>query len=140
MPAKPRRCKDCEAEGVTSLRPTPFPGPRCTTHHRVTQKKRRAAAHDRSVQATYDLAPGDYGRLYEHQGGLCAGCRRAKGTGGRRLAVDHNHATGEVRGLLCTPCNQAVGHFRDDPQAFLRLAEYLVNPPARAVLRTKDGS
>jgi len=136
---KIKKCRDCEAQGVTTLRPAPHPGPRCVTHHREVTKARKAAAHDNRVVSTYDgMGPGDYAKLYLHQGGVCAGCRRAKGTGRRRLAVDHNHETGEVRGLLCSPCNQLVGHFRDDPQAFLRLAEYLVNPPARAVLRAQE--
>lgn len=136
---KPRICVDCVARGGNTSRPAPYPGPRCATDHRAVVKARKAAAHDRMVVTTYqNMRPGDYQLLYVFQDGLCAGCRRARGTGRRRLAVDHNHETGEVRGLLCSPCNQLVGHFRDDPQAFLRLAEYLVNPPARAVLRAQE--
>ena len=83
----------------------------------------------------YGLADGEYDRLYRFQGGVCAGCRRSTGAV-RRLAVDHNHATGEVRGLLCKPCNRMVGWFRDDPLTFLRLAEYLEAPPARRMRLT----
>lgn len=82
------------------------------------------------MQATYGLGEGDYQRLYEFQGGRCAGCRRATGAA-RRLAVDHHHGTGEVRGLLCKPCNRMLGWYRDDPSTFLRLAQYLTDPPAR---------
>lgn len=89
------------------------------------------------VQKTYGLGPGDYERLYAAQGGYCAGCRRARGVV-RKLAVDHHHGTGEVRGLLCGVCNQLVGHFRDDPSTFLRLAEYLTSPPARGVLVPRE--
>ena len=138
MTTKIKKCKDCEAEGVKALRPTPFPGPRCTTHHREVTKARRSAIHEKSVQRTYGLAPGDYQRIYEHQSGVCAGCQRAKGTGRRKLAVDHDHKTGMVRGLLCSTCNEILGHYRDDPRALMRLAEYLVNPPARAVLRASE--
>lgn len=123
-------CKDCAAEGVVTTRPSPYPGPRCATHHRRVVRGRQARSHDRRVQATYGLAEGDYERLYLFQGGRCAGCQRATGAT-RRLAVDHHHVTGEVRGLLCSPCNRMVGHFRDDPATFLRLADYLVNPPWR---------
>ena len=123
-------CKDCVAEGVTTKRVAIYPGPRCATHHRQVVKDRRTRTHDRRVQATYGLAEGDYVRLYLFQGGRCAGCQRATGAR-KRLAVDHHHVTGEVRGLLCGPCNRMVGHFRDDPSTFLRLADYLTNPPAR---------
>lgn len=82
------------------------------------------------MQATYGLAEGDYDRLYQYQGGVCAGCRRATGRT-KRLAVDHHHATGEVRGLLCGPCNQVLGRYRDDPSTLQRLIDYLMSPPAR---------
>ena len=124
------RCKDCVTEGVTTVRPVKHPGPRCATHHREFTKDRRVRRHDLRVQAIYGLAEGDYERLYRFQDGRCAGCQRSTGRT-RRLAVDHHHGTGEVRGLLCKPCNRMVGWFRDDPATFQRLARYLVDPPAR---------
>ena len=66
--------------------------------------------------------------MFDRQGGVCAICQRAKGIS-RRLAVDHNHATGAVRGLLCAPCNQFIGYLRDDAAAFRRGYEYLSAPP-----------
>lgn len=41
-----------------------------------------------------------------------------------RLHVDHNHATGAVRGILCSPCNVALGYLRDDPERIDALAAY----------------
>lgn len=79
----------------------------------------------------YGLKPGDYDKIYAVQGGRCPICQRATGKA-KRLAVDHNHATGEVRGLLCGHCNEKiVGYLRDDPKAFARAIDYLLNPPAR---------
>jgi hypothetical protein len=58
--------------------------------------------------------------LLRSQGGLCAICRVAPA-----VHVDHDHATGTVRGMLCFPCNAAIGHLRDDPATVRRAAAYL---------------
>lgn len=139
----PRRCRDCTAEGITTTRKAPHPGPRCSTHHRTVRSQRRDTAWERRLWDTYHITPQEYWAIHEAQGGCCYGCRRAKGTGKKKLAVDHDHSCcpgpiscGQcVRGLLCAPCNRNVlGHLRDDPEALRRLAGYLENPPARAVL------
>jgi hypothetical protein len=134
----PRRCKDCAAEGVTTARPTPHPGPRCVTHHRAELRRRRDAAHGRRTQATYSLTPEEYRKLYEAQGRRCAICRRATGAT-KRLAVDHDHTCcpgpvscgGCVRGLLCGPCNSMLSHARDSVDLFHRAAQYLRDWPSR---------
>ena len=76
------------------------------------------------VMKTYGLEAGEYAKLYTEQGGVCAICRRATGKT-KRLAVDHDHDTGRVRGLLCGPCNKLVGYLRNSPEAFRRGADYL---------------
>ncbi len=123
-------CKDCLPD---SKRPAPYPGPRCFTHHIAKKRSNAARAHERTIIAMFGLAPGEYARLYAAQGGRCYICEWATGKT-KRLAVDHNHKTGEVRGLLCGPCNEMLGRFRDNPVRFLRGYEYLTNPPARRVL------
>lgn len=131
---KEKRCKDCVARGVMTQREAKHPGPRCFTHHREFKRDQKARNHDKRVQAVYGLEPGDYEKLLEAQGGRCAikGCR-ATGRS-KRLAVDHHHASGEIRGLLCSVHNRSIGDNRDDPEAFRSLANYLENPPARTVL------
>lgn len=137
-------CKDCFKEWqahptepgqkVPAARPAPYPGPRCATHHRENRRAARERAHAAMVQRTYNLKPGDYEKLYQAQGGHCAICERATGAT-RKLSVDHDHETGEVRGLLCRPCNNMLGHSRDDWHMFARATRYLVCPPAREILK-----
>jgi hypothetical protein len=131
---KAKPCKDCVAAGRPLNRPAPHPGPRCATDHRAFKKAQKERNHDRMVQTVYGLAPGDYERLLQAQGGTCAvhGCR-ANGKS-KKLAVDHDHATGEVRGILCGRHNQLIGYHRDSPEAFRSIAAYLESPPARLVL------
>lgn len=129
MKPKPRRfCKDCENNGKVP-RPAPHPGPRCATHHRAAVKASKAVAHEKRVQKVYGLAPGEYGRLYEFQGGRCAICERATGAA-KKLSVDHDHKTGLVRGLLCGTCNKLLGHLRDDLETAKRVYSYLLWSPA----------
>ena len=72
----------------------------------------------------YGLTLGDYEALSDAQGGNCAICLGPDETG-RRLAVDHCHETGKVRGLLCGRCNAGLGFFRDAPNVLRQAAEYL---------------
>lgn len=133
-----RFCKDCEAG---SKRPAPHPGPRCATHHREALRRRREAAHGRAIMERYGLTKEQYEALYEAQGGVCYICRRATGRR-KKLAVDHDHKTGYVRGLCCGPCNSTLAHLRDDPVAAQRIVDYLVSPPAFDVIgrvKPKEG-
>jgi hypothetical protein len=59
------------------------------------------------TQETYD-------RILAAQDGGCAICGALPAV--RDLAVDHDHKTGAVRGLLCMSCNTGLGHFHDDPE------------------------
>jgi hypothetical protein len=77
----------------------------------------------------YALTEAEYWRIHAEQDGMCYICQRARGLS-RRLAVDHDHDTGFIRGLLCHPCNKMLGHLRDSPHAFVRAAHYLLHPPA----------
>lgn len=128
------QCVDCRAEGVNNSRPVKPPGPRCATHARQRREIRRSSDRARRLRAVYDISLEEYAAILEYQGGACYICRRAKGIR-KALSVDHNHETGDVRGLLCTSCNKNVlGHLRDDPEALQRAIDYLKNPPAHAVI------
>lgn len=81
--------------------------------------------------AQFGLTIEDYEAMYEAQGGLCAICAQPE-TSSRngkvyRLAVDHNHKTGKVRGLLCFKCNSAMGSFEKREVPLENVIKFLEN-------------
>lgn len=72
------------------------------------RKKNIKSARRSFLKYTYNITLSQYDKMYESQKGVCAICKGIN-LDGRRLAVDHNHKTGKVRGLLCLKCNAAVG-------------------------------
>lgn len=78
----------------------------------------------------YGLGQEEYTQLLTEQRGVCAICERLenvrKSAGQEwRLSVDHDHATGAVRGLLSNGCNRGLGYFDDNPVLLVRAALYL---------------
>ena len=59
------------------------------------------------------------------QNGRCAICRTKEPSGSGDWAIDHDHVTGQVRGLLCTRCNLAIGLLRDDPKVITAALRYV---------------
>lgn len=74
------------------------------------------------LRRLYGVEPNDYRRMLEEQGGTCAICHRSSKS---RLVVDHDHRSGQVRGLLCDSCNQGIGKLRDDVSILESAIEYL---------------
>lgn len=95
------------------------------------RKARSATAHGSRIKKVYGLTRDDYNAILVAQGGACAICQ---GVRPYRLCVDHNHATGEVRGLLCRRCNRLLRDVRDGWAILLAAAAYLDQPPVRDIL------
>lgn len=85
-----------------------------------------------STLAKYGMRTIDWLTLLDYQGKSCPVCTKTF-TRSRRPCVDHDHLTGEVRGLLCGPCNQLLGYLHEDIGLLSRAASYLQHPPAAAV-------
>lgn len=79
----------------------------------------------RQLERNYGVDLATYKALVAEQGGVCAICGKAPSGKRPALAVDHDHTTGEVRGLLCRSCNVALGHFRDDERRLKAAVRYL---------------
>lgn len=98
--------------------------------HYVSHADELRAKSRRQRFDNYGITQDEFEALLASQGGVCAICREpetARHQNGdvRSLAVDHDHDTGRVRGLLCTNCNQALGKFKDDAERLQRAVEYL---------------
>jgi Recombination endonuclease VII len=111
----------------------------------VTAKEK---ARVKRLMDNYKLTPEKYDAILAFQGGVCYTCGQPEPVKGRRLSVDHDHATGLIRGLLCSRCNPVLGKLE---RAFIRyglgkvaglvfyvwfsrLGRYLLSPPATEAL------
>lgn len=93
------------------------------------------ATHSAHVQKVYGISGAEYDELLKMQGHRCAICRQKPAK--KRLAVDHDHKTGEVRGLLCATCNKGIlGSAHDSLEILQRAVGYMESPPARELTRS----
>lgn len=82
--------------------------------------------------ARFVLTPDQFAEMLETQGGVCAICQRPEKVVDPRngrvksLAVDHDHESGAVRGLLCQNCNKGIGNLGDSADTLIAAAMYLV--------------
>ncbi len=81
----------------------------------------------RRLKKEYGIIPEDYDRMFLEQGGVCLICKEPPSGRVIRLAVDHNHETGQVRGLLCVDCNNGIGRLGDSIELLESAIEYLSN-------------
>jgi hypothetical protein len=100
--------------------------PRC----RECRAKKRASEDPATIRRRffrwkYGIELEEYDRRLAAQGGVCAICQSPPRFGRKHLDVDHDHSTGDIRGLLCSPCNTALGLLGEDPSRVIRLASYL---------------
>lgn len=95
--------------------------------YRVDNPEQVAQTARRQTLKAYGLTVEEYEALLKKQDGKCANtaCRTSEPGGTGRFAVDHDHKTGKVRGLLCSGCNTMLGLGRDDPAILRGGAEYL---------------
>ena len=93
------------------------------------KERRRYATQKCRFSKLYGITVEDRERLYEEQGGVCAACFAFISLDSMpkkyRAAVDHDHVTGKVRGLLCLHCNMAEGLLRSNPLVMRRMADYI---------------
>jgi hypothetical protein len=100
---------------------------------RRSRGDKKSRRHYRLIQR-YRIGERDLERLVEAQEGRCLICRMAAPT-----AVDHDHVTGAVRGMLCPDCNSGMGQLDDNPWILRRAIEYLTGG-LLGLCKSGDGS
>jgi hypothetical protein len=120
----PQRAAELQQQASMRRARDPERQDRARAASRAWYHRNRERAIDSRLQARYGITLADYKRMHEAQNGVCAICNRPP-NGHGDLHVDHDHATGYVRGLLCFSCNYAIGALQDDPGLLDRAAAYL---------------
>ena len=95
------------------------------TDNHEFRESRKNVGYKYSLRKNYGITEADYMEMYLKQDGVCAICKKSSKLKSSRLAVDHCHKTGKVRGLLCGQCNAGMGFLQDDIELLCRAIEYL---------------
>lgn len=77
------------------------------------------------LKRNYKISLEDYNFIYESQKGKCAICGKDRKELKYDLAIDHNHTTGKIRGLLCNSCNSLIGCAEDNKDIIQSAIDYL---------------
>jgi len=94
-------------------------------YYQKNKQKMNDASFFWGIRDRYGVTKAQYLRMVMAQGGRCLICGEKPSGKFRRLAVDHDHNTGEVQGLLCCRCNRAIGLLGDSHEVLDRAAKYL---------------
>jgi hypothetical protein len=123
------QCKVCSNEQVRRYR---LENPETVAAiQRRSYRKNVESIRAQKLRLRYGITVAEYEQRLTEQGGTCAVCQgpntgnSMNGKPHEVFAVDHDHETGAVRGLLCQPCNRGLGNFRDQPELLRRAIDYL---------------
>lgn len=120
-------CKICRSLYRQAAKPTKLAKEKAWYEEKETpeqRERRRKTVYAWKMRNRYGLTLEQIDDMLATQGGYCFGCDRPF-TGRVKPYVDHDHLTGQVRGLLCRECNTALGMVHDNLETLERLAVYL---------------
>jgi hypothetical protein len=119
------QCKKCRASYTVEYRARDgyVPPPSSRFRSPRAKEKQAAAFRARKIKKKYGITIQEYDAMLEKQGGGCALCGKKKMR--YRLAIDHCHSTGKVRGILCFRCNWALGILGDTPAGVSKALSYI---------------
>jgi hypothetical protein len=125
----PKRCPDCGESKPFDEFPRnrnykdgrhPYCKPCHNARGRETRQRLYGGSRHYHLTRRYGISAAHAQELIDAQGGVCAICRERAPD-----HVDHDHVTGQVRGMLCLPCNTGLGHFNDDVEVMAKAIDYL---------------
>lgn len=126
-----RTCPRC-GDNYEVVHPTHPYCPPCTREYKRENRKpltseQKRQKRNNAYQRKYGITLDDYEKLLEEQDYTCKLCDHVDdpSNGHTRLAVDHCHDTGRVRGLLCRSCNVAIGSLGDNEEGLKRALAYV---------------
>ncbi len=121
------RCKDCRKAELQVYRENNREKVREYERAQYALKPHKRSRH---LKSKYGITHAQYELLLAHQLGKCKICDRSAELLKQTLAVDHDHSTGAIRGLLCAECNRLLGCARDRPDVLDSARRYLINAEA----------
>jgi len=110
-------CYSCGRSFMGKTSRTRFCSTECYEPHAVKKQ------YERHLVNKYGISYQEYEELYNKQNSCCGIC--GESIPDKKLCVDHNHKTGEVRGLLCFTCNVGLGNFKDSSDIIMKAYNYL---------------
>lgn len=87
----------------------------------LPQDEKKKRGYRNHLRTAYDMSHDEYCEMVWAQSGVCACCGREP----KKFVVDHDHATGCVRGLLCSACNNGIGMLGDTGESLQKAVAYL---------------
>jgi len=133
-------CKKCQ---LVKMKKRRNDNPDIVKRESELRRKRRLASPKQlfnwQLKHTYGISIAAYELLIKAQGATCAICGKAATNKYKRLHVDHNHTTGEIRGLLCHGCNVAIGMVKENPTTLRAAADYLESFAGRRAILSIGG-
>ena len=120
-------CKDCRNKEASEARDDRTRWLEREQYRRKVEEDKQGTSdyyRDWHLRKKYGITLDEFNQLSEAQGNKCCICSEENKVH-QNLVVDHNHATGEVRGLICSPCNSALGLAKDSVKVLEAMIEYL---------------
>lgn len=123
---KRQSCKTCGIDGGLKHYHSPENHERILERRAELKKRYSKRWHkNNNLKAKYGITLDDYERMLTEQNFVCAICNNPEDVQHKVLAVDHNHETSKVRGLLCYRCNTSLGLLRENIDNVKRMLKYL---------------
>lgn len=93
-------------------------------YYKNNKERFRKNAKAYNLKSKYGVTPEEWDAIFSAQGAACACCGSASPGHRSGWHTDHCHTSGKLRGILCAPCNAALGHAKECPDRLRKLAEY----------------